>query len=68
MNKDNQGFLELNNIDPESLREKVDCKLYSQEAINRIVALYGFQKDKGEKEISIADIVRLHRNERRRLL
>ena len=62
MNSDNQRFLEDNGIDPEKLRRTngIDCNLYTQEAINRIDALYGFQKEKGITSISIADIIRIY--------
>lgn len=62
MNGDNQRFLEDNGIDPEKLRRAngIDCNLYTQETINRIVALYGFQKEKEIAMISIADIIRIY--------
>ena len=57
MNNDNIKFLETNGINPEEMREKVDCRISTLEEINPIVADYAFQKATVEKEVSVADIV-----------
>ncbi len=57
MNIDNQRFLELNGINPDELRKKIDCQIYSQEAIDNIIYHYGFQTQRRIKMISVADIV-----------
>lgn len=58
MNKDNRRFLESNGIVPETLERQVDCNVYSAQAVNRIVAMFGVQADRNPGRISIADIVR----------
>ena len=57
MSKESIKFLEKNGIDPNFVRSKVDCTIYSREDINKIVSDYEFQTPRTRKNVSIAYIV-----------
>lgn len=57
MSKESIKFLEKNGIDPNFVRSKVDCQIYSREDVNKIVSDYEFQTSRTLRMVSIADIV-----------
>jgi len=57
MNKCNENFLIKNGIVKEDICSRIDCRIYSDEDINPIIAKYGFQTNLERKMVSIADIV-----------
>ena len=57
MNKANEEFLEKNDINLEELEKRGLSSNLAREELNEVFDNYGFQKNVGMKEISIADLV-----------